>query len=180
MASRQELEQLASNPLADEQQRERAQAAFKALESVSSTGEFNLPEWWADLARTDRDPVRRAHKFKQLRETYNNNPSALRSFTPERENLRAKRDVYDLHGGDVIGAAFDEEIPELLAEKGIGYYGTALYYVEMRGLTPEAAAEAAKRHMEGLHQSAIIDDGFRSGKLVKDCCKNSMQSLGSR
>lgn len=140
-----ELQAIIDNPASDEQQRQQAQTLLDKMDAqYTSTCEVNLPEWWADLARTDRDPVRRAHKFKQLRETYKNNPEALACFTAERENMRAKRAVYDIDGGDIIGYAYDEDIPALLAAKGRGYYGTEAYYVEMRHMTSEAATEAAK------------------------------------
>jgi hypothetical protein len=176
-----EIRKILDSPLSSPEQKALATKALADLTSQNHPSESfdSLAEMWASVFRADANPERRAQTFEKAKERFKGNPDALRSFTPERETLRAKRNVYDQHGGDVIGAAFDEDIPLLLAEKGIGYYGTDAYYV-MRGMTPEAAAEAAKRHMEGLHQSAIIDDGFRSGKLVKDCCKNSLQSLGSK
>jgi len=160
-----ELEQLVADPLADEQQRADAQALLDKLNiSTSSTGEFDSSaEMWASLARTDANPERRAKQFADLRERYKLEPSALRSFTPERETLRVKRNVYDQHGGDVIGQAYDEDIPALLAEKGRGYYGTVDYYISMRGMTPAFAVLAAKEHGERQHTNALIDEGCEVG-----------------
>jgi hypothetical protein len=159
------------------EQKVKAQAALADLKNQPTEGFDSSAEMWAQLARRHADPERRAQWFSDFREKFKNDPIALRSFTPERENLRAKRNVYDQHGGDVIGQVFDDEIPQLLQEKGRGYYGTIAYYVERKGMTPEAAAVAASEHMERVHTNAIIDEGFRSGKLVRDCCKNSLQQL---
>lgn len=124
------------------------------MTKLDTSEEFDsLAEWWADLARSDANPERRAKKFADLRERYKTPPNALRSFAPERENLRAKRDIYDLGGGDVIGRVYDEEIPALLAEKGRGYYGTKAYYIEMKGMTQEAAEKRVAK--DELFKKAI-------------------------
>ncbi len=173
--TRESLLNIINNPLSDEQQRADAQGM---LDKLTNTGEFDPnAEMWAQLARSTADSECRAKWFSDFRDKYKNDPVALRSFTPERENLRAKRKIYDQFGGDVVAECYDEEIPKVLAEKGRGYYGTIAFYVERKGMTQEAAVVAAEEYMEQLHQNAIIDEGFRSGKYVRDCCKNSIMSL---
>lgn len=110
--TRQELQAIVDNPLSDEQQRSDAQTLLDKPNSKTS-GFDSLAEMWAGIARRHADPALRAKMFEDLREKFKGDPTALRSFTPERENLKAKRNVYDQHGGDVIGAAFDEDIPLL-------------------------------------------------------------------
>ena len=124
--------------------------ATQNTESFDSSAEM-----WAQLARSHADPERRAQWFSAFREKFKNDPIALRSFTPEREHLRAKRNVYDQHGGDVIGQAYDEDIQGLLQTKGRGYYGTVTYYIERKGMTLEAAKLASEKHMEQLHTNAL-------------------------
>ncbi len=171
-----EIKKILDSPLSSPEQKAKARAALDSTNQAN--GEFDPnAEMWANHARSFRDPAFRAQVFEDFREKYKNDPVALKSFTPEREHLRAKRNVYDLHGGDVIGQAYDEDIQGLLQTKSRGYYGTAAYYVERRGMTQEAAAIAASQHMERQHTNAIIDEGFRSGKLVRDCCKKSLQQL---
>jgi hypothetical protein len=144
MTKQEELEAVIQNPLSDDKQRADAQSLLDKLNSNTS-GFDPLAEMWANVFRTDANPERRAQKFEEARERFKTDPNALRSFTPEREHLRAKRNVYDQHGGDVVGYAFDEGIPALLIEKGVGYRGTAAYYREMRGMTPEAAEKQVKK-----------------------------------
>jgi hypothetical protein len=145
--NQQELEIIARDTtgLYTQIQKDKATQALSKVQNQPAEGFDPSAEMWADLARTDRDPVRRAHKFSQLRETYKNNPEALKSLSHERETMRAKRAVYDSDGGDIIGYAYDEDVPALIAEKGKGYYKTVAYYVEMRGLTPDAAEKQVKK-----------------------------------
>ena len=147
MTNQQELETIANDTIGlyTQTQKDKATQALSKLQNQPAGGLDSLAEMWAGHARSKRDPVLRAKMFGDLRATYKNDPTALRSFTPERENLRAKRDVYDQQGGDVIGQVYDEDIPQLLAEKGVGYCGTAAYYREMRGMTPEAAEKQVKK-----------------------------------
>lgn len=174
--TKQELLAVVDNPLSDSQQRTDAQALLDKLNT--GTAEFAaMPEMMATCFRNDANSERRAEKFAEARERYKSDPAALNSFTPDREHLLAKRDVYDQHGGDVIGQAYDEDIPALLAAKGRGYFGTVAYFVERKGMTQEAASQAALRHMERQHTAALIDDELRSGKRVKDCTTNTVMHL---
>src|SRR6266852_6343573 len=114
-----EIKKILDSPLSSPEQKAKARAALDSTNQAN--GEFDPnAEMWANHARSFRDPAFRAQVFEDFREKYKNDPIALRSFTPEREHLRAKRNVYDQHGGDVIGQANDEEIPTMLAEKGRG------------------------------------------------------------
>jgi hypothetical protein len=63
----------------------------------------------ASHVRSFSDPEFRATCFAELREKSINDPVWSASFTPERENLRAKRRIYGPNGGDVIGYAFEED-----------------------------------------------------------------------
>jgi len=166
MTKKQELEAIANDTtgLYTQAQRDKATQALSKLENQPTDGFDSSAEMWADFARRKADPALRAKWFEECREKYKNDPVALRSFTPEREALRAKRDVYDKHGGDVIGQAYDEDIPALLAAKGRGYFGTVAYFVERKGMTQEAAkgqlagAIAIMQKDIGARKQAIIGD----------------------
>jgi hypothetical protein len=150
-----QIKKILDSQLSSPEQKAKAQAALDSTNN-QPTGEFDPnAEMWAQLARSHADPERRAQWFSDFREKFKNDPIALRSFTPEGEHLRAKRNVYDQHGGDVIGQAYDEDIQGLLQTKGRGYYGTIAYYVERKSMTPEAAKLASEKHMEQLHTNAL-------------------------
>jgi hypothetical protein len=152
--TKEQLNLIINDASSTKQQVGQATSLLAAMEP--STGEFNYAEMWASYARSLRDPARRAQMFKDFREDYKNDPVAFASFAPEREHLRAKRGVYDLDGGDIIGYAFDEDIPQLLAEKGRGYYGTTAYFIERRGMSQEAAELAASEHRERVTQREVL------------------------
>lgn len=112
--TRQELQAVVDNPMSDEQQQATAQALLDKIPApVQSDGTegFNPDaEMWADYARSNIDPIRRAKMFTDFRHQYEKDPVALRSFTSERECLRAKRIIWDPITWQVKDRVFDDEL----------------------------------------------------------------------
>jgi len=155
--TRHEIQAIIDNQFSTPEQRANAE---KLLATQSPSTEINLPEWWANLARSDANPTRRAKKFADLRERYKNNPEALACFTAEREALKAKRAVYGLgptvSETDIVAYCYDEEIEQTLRDKGRGYCGTVAWYVEVGHLSPENAEIAAKNFAERKVNSPLV------------------------
>jgi hypothetical protein len=112
MMSVSELNEIISSPTSTASQKNTAQSLIDAQSPVSvQSGEFDSnAEMLASHIRGFADPKFRAQCFSGEREKSVNGSVWLKSFTPEREALRAKRRVYGPNGGDIVNYCYDEDM----------------------------------------------------------------------
>jgi hypothetical protein len=112
-----ELESVINNPLSDEKQRAEAQKLLAAMSDTDAEGFDWAAEMIAKSIRLFSSPEVRHQFFEREREVFKKDPNASRSFTPEREALRVKRNVYSTDGNRILGQAFDEDIEQFRKEQ---------------------------------------------------------------
>jgi hypothetical protein len=114
--SKSELEQIAADVTLDEDSRDKARQLLKATAGdpdLDAEGFIWAAEMIAKSIRLFSSPEVRHEFFEREREVFKKDLNASRSFTPEREALRAKRNVYSFDGNRILGQAFDEDIESL-------------------------------------------------------------------
>lgn len=112
-----ELQRVIESPLSTEQQKADAEKLLNAMNDTDSEGYDWAAEMLAKSIRLFASPETRHTFFEIQRKTYSKNPVGLRSYTSEREMLRAKRNVYSSDGRRLLGQAFDEDIEQYRREK---------------------------------------------------------------
>jgi hypothetical protein len=121
MTKQQELEAIANDTTGIYTTAQKAKAQAALTDSKPHTEELLDPniELWAGLARSNANPERRAQMFADFRQQYAKDPVALRSFTPERENLRVRRLIWDPITWQVAARLYDEEIAKIDSEESV-------------------------------------------------------------